>query len=180
MLQVLHYWTSSRASGIVKKYSHLSQRFKWKVQTVFSLLNIQHWQFHAMEIKILELVQKNFALMGINPHRPVNPNIFFVSTAIIWSHFSNCMFLFHVASTFQEYTLSINSTSTTTLFILVYTIFVWKEQELLEFIKCLELILLRNRMYSLHYDHEFSKVNNHLLYFPTITGSKMLSSKRLN
>lgn len=97
-----------------------------------------------MKLKILEVVQTNFALLGINPHRPINPNLFIVSTTIIWSHISNCVYLFHVASTFQEYTMSINSTSTTTLFILVYGVFVWKEQELLEFISRFELVLRLN------------------------------------
>lgn len=104
-------------------------------------------QIHSTEIKILEAVQFNFASLGIDPHHPLNPNLYFVSAAIAWSHLSNCVYLFHVASTFQEFTLSINSTSTTTLFILVYGLFVWKEQKVLEFINRLELILRRNMRY---------------------------------
>lgn len=92
-------------------------------------------------MKVLQVFQKNFALLGINPHRPLNANLFIVTAIIIWSHISNCVYLFHVASTFQEYTLSINSTSTTTLLILVYGIFIWKMQQLLDFINFIELVI---------------------------------------
>lgn len=99
-------------------------------------------------MKVLQEIQKNFAFLGIDPHRPLNTNLFIVVTIIIWSHISNCVYFFHVARTFQEFTLSINSTSTTTLMILVYGIFVWKMQELLHFINCLELVIDRNLLFK--------------------------------
>lgn len=139
--QVLDYCVHSQRRNIDFAPMDLKQKFE-----AFLLHFLP--QSHSKELKILEAVQLNFASLGIDPHRPLNPNLFFVSAAILWSHFSNCMYLFHVASTFQEFTLSINSTSTTTLFILVYGIFVWKEQKVLGFISRLELLVLRNTMFK--------------------------------
>lgn len=91
-------------------------------------------------MKVLNVILKNFAFLGLNPYHRFNLNLFLVTAIIIWSHFSNCMYLFCVASTFQEYTLSINSTSTTTLMILVYVVMVWNAQKFRDFINLLEMV----------------------------------------
>lgn len=119
-----------------------------KIFKIFFFPVSEHLQFHSIEMKVLQVIQENFAFLGINPRRPLNANLFIVIAIIVWSHISNCVYFFHVASTFQEFTLSINSTSTTTLMILVYGIFVWKMQEWLEFIDCLELVIDRNLLFK--------------------------------
>lgn len=120
--------------------------WKWKIIVRISetfqhiFLNFAYLRFFSIEMNVLQVVQKNFAFLGINPHRPLNANLFIVIIIITWSHTSNCVYLSHVASTFQEFTLSINSTSTTTVIILVYGLLVWKMRALLDFISCLELV----------------------------------------
>lgn len=91
-------------------------------------------------MKVLQVILMNFRLLGINLYHPLNAHLFAVSAIVTWSHISNCMYLFHVASTFQEYTLSINSTSTTTLIILVYVALIWNLRKFLDFINFLELV----------------------------------------
>lgn len=99
-----------------------------------------HLQSYSIKMKVLQVILRNFRFLGINPNHPLNLHLFVVTPIIIWSHISNCMYLLHVASTFQEYTLSINSTSTTTLIILVYVALIWSLPKFLDFIHFLELV----------------------------------------
>lgn len=109
-------------------------------------------------MKALQVALRNFELLGINLRLPLNENLFIVNAIVIWSHISNCMYLFHVASTFQEYTLSINTTSTTTLIILVYAAIMWKMRKMIDFINFLETVIANHRSFKEAFGETTQKV----------------------
>lgn len=110
-------------------------------------------------MKILGLVQTNFATIGINPNRSRRQHLSNAKISIgflILSCFFICSFIFAIseAETFTEYTQSIYMISTVAFIILAFAIIIFNVEKMFELIndceniadisECVRLILSSN------------------------------------
>lgn len=105
-----------------------------------------------IKMKVLQTVQKNFAVLGINPKR-INPKQSksdgkIVMTWLILSlaTTSSAIFLLVEAKTFQEYTNNIYSTSAGAVLATTFTIVIFKMEKLFESIDSLEDIIDKSEL----------------------------------
>lgn len=90
-------------------------------------------------MKLLQFTQKIFKIVGIDsPQNPFNRRMLMVFSVCCMSSASACVFLFHEAKNFMEYSNSIYITTAFLLVVVCYTILITKMEDTFELIDNLE------------------------------------------
>lgn len=130
-----HHWVGSETVVSVKFRCGKFSKSNWWTKLVESEFYEVFKMRLALKMKLFEIVRRNFAILGISPHKhPFNRNsleTFFICglSCILCGVFLICN-----ANTFREYTESIYMTTMQMVIASIFTIVVVKTSKLFQFV----------------------------------------------
>lgn len=142
---LLHKSFASEKNKPIKKWF---RPFNW----FFYSLELKYlkWKF-VIKMKIFQAIRQNFLVLGINPYPTTLKNPFIANIVItllgsVFSTTSYFLWLFHMATTFNEYVNAMFYIFGAIIITVGFSILVWKMKKWFRFIENLEIFINESKL----------------------------------
>lgn len=112
----------------------------WRGAIVTAIWLSSSYLFYRIKMKILQSALRGYAVLGLGQHKstqkyPLNKENLQTLIILCIAISSTSVYLFHEAKTFQDYTVSVYTSSSVIHGFVGYVIFIWKNQPICELIE---------------------------------------------
>lgn len=105
--------------------------------------------FFYSKMKIFEILQQNYKLLGIEPsNQLVNKRVLFAYMFYAYFIASQCAYIFHVANGFMEYVEGICATSSSVIIFICFTAVAFKKTTLFKIIDNAKKLIATSELVS--------------------------------